>query len=175
MRNTLLVTGAGVEASYDKIHLFDAYGFRESRTVAPGIEPVTVDVDGVTVGLSVCYDVRFPGLYQELGRRGATVMLLAASWGAGPGKRAQWDLLTRARGLDSTSFLLAAAQADPTTVGREPAGGAPTGIGGSVAVSPLGEVIEQLGPEPGLLVVDIDPDEATRVRESLPVLVNRRL
>lgn len=175
VRNTLLVTGAGVEASYDKIHLFDAYGFRESRTVAPGIEPVTIDVDGVTMGLSVCYDVRFPGLYQELGRRGATVMLLAASWGAGPGKRAQWDLLTRARGLDSTSFLLAAAQADPVTVGREPAGGAPTGIGGSVAVSPLGEVIEQLGPEPGLLVVDIDPDEATRVRESLPVLVNRRL
>jgi predicted amidohydrolase len=174
VRNTLLVTGGSVEAAYDKIHLYDAHGFLESRTVAPGDEPVTIDVDGVTMGLSVCYDVRFPGLYQELGGRGATIMLLAASWGAGPGKRAQWDLLTRARALDSTSFLLAAAQGDPATVGREPSGKAPTGIGGSIAVSPLGTVIEQLEREPGLLVVDVDPAEADRVREELPVLANRR-
>lgn len=174
VRNTLLVTGGGVEAAYDKIHLYDAHGFLESRTVAPGAEPVVIDVDGVTMGLSVCYDVRFPGLYQELGGRGATIVLLAASWGAGPGKRAQWDLLTRARALDSTSFLLAAAQGDPATVGREPSGKAPTGIGGSIAVSPLGTVIEQLEREPGLLVVDIDPAEADRVREQLPVLANRR-
>lgn len=174
VRNTLLATGGGVEAVYHKVHLYDAHGFLESRTVAPGAEPVTIDVDGVTMGLSVCYDVRFPGLYQELGGRGATVMLLAASWGAGPGKREQWDLLTRARALDSTSFLLAAAQGDPATVGREPSGKAPTGIGGSIAVSPLGTVIEQLEREPGLLVVDIDPTEADRVREELPVLANRR-
>jgi len=174
VRNTLLVTGAGGQAAYDKIHLYDAHGFLESRTVAPGLVPVTIDVDGVVMGLSICYDVRFPGLYQELGSRGATVMLLAASWGAGPGKRAQWDLLTRARALDSTAFLLAAAQADPTTVGRPPRGNAPTGIGGSVAVSPLGEVIEQLDREPGLLVADIDPGDVAKVREQLPVLVNRR-
>ena len=111
VRNTLLATGRGVQASYDKIHLFDAFGFRESKTVAPGIEPVTIEVDGVTVGLTTCYDIRFPGLYQELARRGASVVLVAASWGAGPGKREQWDLLTRARALDSTSYLLAAGQA----------------------------------------------------------------
>lgn len=178
VRNTLLATDGGrpggVEASYDKIHLYDAHGFLESRTVAPGAEPVTICVDGIVMGLSVCYDVRFPGLYQALADRGATVMLLAASWGAGPGKREQWDLLTRARALDSTSFLLAAAQGDPTTVDRPAAGQAPTGIGGSVAVSPVGAVVQQLDRPPGLLVVDIDPTQVADVREQLPVLANRR-
>jgi predicted amidohydrolase len=175
VRNTLLATGGGVDAAYDKIHLYDAHGFTESRTVAPGEEPVTIDVDGIVIGLSVCYDVRFPGLYQALADRGARIMLLAASWGAGPGKRAQWDLLTRARALDSTSFLLAAAQGDPATVGRPVNGRAPTGIGGSVAVSPVGAVVRQLDREPGLLVVDVDLEEVDRVREQLPVLANRRL
>jgi predicted amidohydrolase len=174
VRNTLLATGRGVEASYDKIHLFDAYGFRESKTVAPGTDPVTIEVDGATIGLTTCYDVRFPGLYQALADRGAGIILIAASWGAGPGKREQWDLLTRARALDSTSFVFAAGQADPAAVGREPRGSAPTGIGGSVAVSPLGEVIGQLDDKPGLLVVDVDPQQAIQAREALPVLANRR-
>jgi predicted amidohydrolase len=179
VRNTLLATDGrgpgGVEAAYDKIHLYDAHGFLESRTVAPGADPVTIEVDGVVMGLTVCYDVRFPGLYQTLADRGATVMLLAASWGAGPGKREQWDLLTRARALDSTSFLLAAAQGDPTTVGRTVDEKAPTGIGGSVAVSPVGSVVRQLDRPPGLLVVDLDLSEVDRVREQLPVLANRQL
>jgi predicted amidohydrolase len=174
VRNTLLATGRGVEASYDKIHLFDAFGFRESRTVAPGVDPVTFDVDGVTFGLATCYDVRFPGLFQALADQGALVTLLPASWGAGPGKRAQWELLTRARALDSTCFLLAAAQADPASVGLPNGGSAPTGIGGSVAVSPLGEVIAQLDDKPGLLLVDVDPQQAIDVRHDLPVLANRR-
>jgi predicted amidohydrolase len=174
VRNTLLATGRGVEASYDKIHLFDAFGFRESRTVAPGVDPVTFDVDGVTFGLATCYDVRFPGLFQALADQGALVTLLPASWGAGPGKRAQWELLTRARALDSTCFLLAAAQADPASVGLPTGGSAPTGIGGSVAVSPLGEVIAQLDDKPGMLLVDVDPQQAIDVRHELPVLANRR-
>ncbi len=174
VRNTLLATGAGVEAAYDKIHLFDAYGFRESRTVAPGNEPVTIDVDGTTFGLAVCYDVRFPSLFQELASRGAAAILLPASWGAGPGKREQWELLTRARALDSTSFVLAAAQGDPAAAGQPARGSAPTGIGGSVAVSPLGEVIASLDDKPGMLVVDVDPQDAYDAREELPILANRR-
>ena len=173
VRNTLLATGGGVESSYDKIHLFDAYGFRESDTVAPGVAPVTIDIDGVPVGLTTCYDVRFPGLFQTLADR-APIILLAASWGSGPGKREQWDLLTRARALDSTSFVLAAAQADPLSVGRRPRGSAPTGIGGSVAVSPTGAVLGQLAEKPDLLVVDVDPAQAAETRTALPVLANRQ-
>jgi len=173
VRNTLLATGAGVEASYDKIHLFDAFGFAESDTVAPGTEPVTISVDGVTVGLATCYDVRFPGLFQVLADRGATVVALPASWGAGPGKRAQWDLLVRARALDSTTFVAACGQADPTTVGRD-AGKAPTGIGASAIAGPLGVFVDQLGPDPGLLVADVDPGEVDAARKVVPVLANRR-
>jgi predicted amidohydrolase len=173
VHNTLLATGGGVEASYDKIHLFDAFGFAESDTVAPGGELVTIEVDALAVGLSTCYDLRFPGLFQQLADRGATLVVAPASWGAGPGKREQWDLLVRARALDSTSFVAACDQADPTTVGR-PAGKAPTGIGASAVAGPLGAFVDQLGPEPGLLVVDLDPGDVDAARKVVPVLANRR-
>ncbi|MHA6796603.1 carbon-nitrogen hydrolase family protein [Pseudonocardia bannensis] len=173
VRNTLLVTGGGVETSYDKIHLFDAFGFAESDTVAPGAEPVTVDIAGATIGLATCYDVRFPGLFQELAGRGASVIVLPASWGAGPGKRDQWDVLVRARALDAGAFVVACDQADPTTVGGE-AGKAPTGIGASLVADPFGAVVAQLGAEPGLLVADLDLDRAGTARERTGVLANRR-
>jgi predicted amidohydrolase len=173
VHNTLLATGGGVEAAYDKIHLFDAFGFAESRTVAPGTKPVSITVDGVTVGLATCYDLRFPGLFQHLAGSGATVIVVPASWGAGPGKREQWDLLVRARALDSTAFVAACGQADPTTVGRE-AGKAPTGIGASAVVGPLGTIQDQLGAEPDLLVADLDLDAVGQARVTVPVLANRR-
>lgn len=173
VRNTLRAVGPGVDAAYDKIHLFDAFGFRESETVAEGREPGLVEVAGVRVGLTLCYDVRFPGLYTELADRGAQVICVAASWGAGPGKVEQWELLTRARALDTTTFVLAAAQADPSSVG-EPVGSAPTGVGHSAVLSPQGEVVAALAGEPGLLVVDLDLDEVARTRAMLPVLANRR-
>jgi deaminated glutathione amidase len=173
VRNTLLATGPGVEAHYDKIHLFDAFGFAESDTVAPGREPVTIEVEGVTVGLTTCYDLRFPGLYQLLADRGAALVVVPASWGAGPGKREQWDVLVRARALDSTTFVAACDQADPTTIGRD-AGKAPTGIGASAVSGPLGTFVDQLGPEPGLLITDLDPGDVDAARKVVPVLANRR-
>ncbi|PPK93093.1 putative amidohydrolase [Kineococcus xinjiangensis] len=174
VRNTLLVTGGGVEAHYDKVHLFDAFGFQESRTVAPGFDPVLVEVDGVPVGLTTCYDVRFPGLFQALADRGALISVVAASWGAGPGKVEQWEVLARARALDSTTFVVACGQADPATTGAPERGGAPTGVGNSLVVSPLGEVRARLGEGPDLLVVDVDLDEVTSARAVVPVLANRR-
>ena len=169
--NTLLVTGPGVDTSYDKIHLYDAFGFRESDTVAAGTKPVTVEIGGVTVGLACCYDIRFPELFRALADRGATVTLLPASWGAGPGKVEQWQLLVRARAIDATTFVVAADQADP----GGPPGKAPLGVGHSLVASPFGVTVDELGAEPGLLVVDIDPDDVEGVRRALPVLANRRL
>ncbi|MET0758529.1 MAG: nitrilase-related carbon-nitrogen hydrolase, partial [Mycobacterium sp.] len=99
--NTLIAAGPGVDTHYHKIHLYDAFGFVESRTVAPGHEPVVITVGGVEVGLSTCYDIRFPELYVELARRGAQVITVHASWGAGEGKLDQWTLLARARALDT--------------------------------------------------------------------------
>jgi deaminated glutathione amidase len=174
VHNTLRAVGGAVDAAYDKIHLFDAFGFRESATVAPGHEPVLITVGGCTVGLTTCYDIRFPGLYTRLADLGAQVICVAASWAAGPGKVDQWRLLTRARALDSTTFLLATGQADPTTVGLRPPRGAPAGIGHSAAISPRGEVLGELGPEPGLLVYDLDLADITEARQAIPVLENRR-
>ena len=176
VRNTLLATGAGVEASYDKIHLFDAFGFRESKTVAPGIDPVTIDVDGVTVGLTTCYDVRFPGLYQALAEQGA--MVIAAGRILGRRARQAGAVGPADQGQGAGQHQLPAGRRRrrirPRS-GAAPRGSAPTGIGGSVAVSPLGEVIAQLDEKPGLLVVDVDPQQADRrPRAELPVLANRR-
>lgn len=169
--NTLLAVGPDLDTHYDKIHLFDAFGFTESRTVARGDRPVSIEVDGVTVGLSTCYDVRFPALYAALADRGAQVITLSASWGAGPGKLDQWRLLARARALDSGCFVAAAGQADPGEV--SPPTAAPTGTGGSLIASPFGAVLAEAGSDPQLLVTDIDIATVEQTRRTLGVLSNR--
>lgn len=174
VRNTLVVTGRGLETSYDKIHLFDAFGFTESDTVEAGTEPVTFELDGVTFGLATCYDIRFPGLFTENADRGADVNIVCASWGPGPGKAEQWKLLARARALDSTTLVLACGQGDPASIGLHAGGGAPTGVGHSVVVSPFGEVLEELDAGPGLLFADLDTGAVREARATLPVLANRR-
>ncbi len=174
VRNTLLVTGGGVEARYDKVHLYDAHGFAESATVTAGSEPVVVDVDGVGVGLATCYDLRFPGLFQVLADRGAVVTAVPSSWGAGPGKAGQWEVLVRARAMDSTCWVAAAGQGDPATTGATVSGSAPRGIGLSMLVSPLGEVLGRLGAAAGLLVLDAPIGDVAAARAVLPVLTGRR-
>jgi predicted amidohydrolase len=202
VRNTLLVAGPGGElaASYDKVHLFDAFGHAESDSVEGGDEAVTVAVGGgngdddagrgAVVGLATCYDVRFPALFLANAASGAQVSVVAASWGDGPGKVDQWQLLTRARAADSTTFVVAVGQADPAAVAaaarasgdaeteREAtaaaASASPTGVGHSLIASPFGAVVAELGAEPGLLVVDLDLDEVAAARRTLPVLANQR-
>lgn len=168
--NTLIASGPDVEAHYDKIHLYDAFGFAESKTVAPGTEPVVIEVDQVKVGLTLCYDVRFPELYLELADRGAQLITVHASWGTGPGKLDQWTLLARARAIDTTTVVAAVGQAYP---GDEIAALGPTGVGGSLVASATGEVLRAAGAEPQLVVTDIDLDAAARARESIAVLRNR--
>ena len=179
--NTLIAVGPGGPTTpsqpddhYHKIHLYDAFGFTESRTVAPGHEPVVITVDDVRVGLTVCYDIRFPALYTDLARRGAQVIAICASWGSGPGKLEQWTLLARARALDSMSYVLAAGQADPgdALTGPGSGSGAPTGVGGSLVASPLGEVVASAGAGPQLVLADIDLDRVAAARESIAVLRN---
>lgn len=164
--NTLLATGRDQHVGYDKIHLYDAFGFQESRTVAPGTDLVTL----AELGLATCYDVRFPGVFTGLADKGASVVLLGASWGAGPGKVEQWELLVRARALDSTCWVVACGQADPGVPST-----APTGVGHSMVVAPDGSVLVSAGAEPELLVADLDLDLVTKTRENIPVLANRRL
>ena len=147
VHNTLLLTGPHAE------------------TVAPGSGYVSVEVDGVRVGLATCFDVRFPDQFTELGRAGVELVALPASWGDGPGKALQWDLLTAARAHDSQSWLVAAGQAWRADSVRKP-----LGIGRSAVVDPTGAVRARLGGSPDLLVADIDLDLVERTRAQVPIL-----
>lgn len=170
VHNTVIVRGPGWDPhlDYRKIHLFDAFGTDESRTVAPGDELVTFELAGTTFGVATCYDVRFPEQFTALAQRGAQAILLPVAWKDGPGKREQLQLLLRARALDSTTVVLAADQAPPPDY----TGAAPRGIGRSAAVGPLGAVRQELGREPGLLLVDLDLEEVEAARAALPVLTH---
>lgn len=176
VRNTLLVTGPGVaETTYDKIHLYDAFGFEESRHVEAGSRPLCVEVAGVTVGLATCYDVRFPEFFKYLAHEaGARVIIVPSSWANGPGKAEQWRALCVARALDSTCWIVAVGMADPATAGFDVKPGSPTGVGHSVVASPVGEVVAEAGAAPRLLVADIDVAAVDAVRSRLPVLSGSR-
>ncbi|GAA5159730.1 carbon-nitrogen hydrolase family protein [Amycolatopsis dongchuanensis] len=175
VRNTLLITGLGQHLGYDKIHLYDAFGFRESDTVAPGTEAVTTTVDGVTLGFATCYDIRFPELFRRLADQGASAIVVPTSWGAGEGKVEQWDVLVRARALDTGCWVLGCGQADPAATGTQVNPKAPTGIGHSTASDGFGHVHARAGAGPELLVVDVDPAVTEKARAATGALANRRL
>ncbi len=174
VKNTLLIVGDSGIVTYDKVHLYDAYGFRESDHIAPGDGPVLCQIDGVSVGLAICYDIRFPDLFTHYAQAGADVIVVAASWGPGPRKVEQWRTLAVARALDATTFVVACGQASRESVGRPSAGAAPTGVGHSMVVGPEGEVLVEAGAGPELLVVDVDLARVAEARRALPVLANAR-
>ncbi|MBO3129116.1 carbon-nitrogen hydrolase family protein [Dermatophilus congolensis] len=169
VRNTLLITGKNIDTHYDKIHLYDAFGFAESDTVEPGNTPVTVDIAGMRIGLTTCYDIRFPNLYTTLAKAGAHATIVAASWGTGVGKIHAWETLTTARALDSTTYILACGQARPAGATTSTA---PTGAGHSRIITPTGETLTAAHEAPELLIADIDSDTVTIARRELPVLAN---
>ncbi|WP_020657693.1 carbon-nitrogen hydrolase family protein [Amycolatopsis benzoatilytica] len=175
VRNTLLITGLGQHLGYDKIHLYDAFGFAESDTVAPGSSPVTFTADGVVFGVATCYDLRFPELFRRLADDGADVVAVPASWGAGPGKREQWEVLVRARALDSGCWVAACGQADPAATGTEVNPKAPTGVGYSLVADGFGRIAGQAGAGAEMVVVDVDPEVAGKARVATGTLANRRL
>ncbi len=162
--NTLFVMRNGaVIAHYHKLHLYDAFDARESdRTTAGDAIPPLVEVGGYRVGLMTCYDVRFPELARRLACDGAEVLVLPAAWVRGPGKEAHWEVLTTARALENTCYLLAAGECGPRN------------IGASLVVDPLGVVVARAGEAPGLLYATLDRARVAHARKVLPVLENRR-
>lgn len=168
--NTALVTGGGYHTGYRKIHTYDAFNYAESDTVHPGDQLLQIEVEGTSVGVAVCYDVRFPEMFKKLARDGSKVIVLPTSWADGPAKLRQWRTLTAARALDSTSWIISAGQARP---GGEDKGGeesGPTGIGHSSVIDPTGERVAEGGYGEENLIVDIDVELVDKVRKTLPVL-----
>ena len=164
--------GAGeLVASYRKLHLFDAFGHRESEQVAPGSAPVLCTLAGVRTGLEICYDVRFGELSRALAVAGAQLLVLPAAWAAGLFKEEHWVTLVRARAIENTVWVAAVGQVpDPD----EPPTRAATGIGRSMLVDPLGVVRVDLGPGPAVAVAEVDEDLIATVRATVPSLANRR-
>ncbi|WP_297322237.1 carbon-nitrogen hydrolase family protein [uncultured Bartonella sp.] len=163
--NTLLITGKNVEACYHKVHLYDAFGARESDIVAAGDSYLTLDTVFGKIGFATCYDLRFAEQFTALAREGAKLIIVAASWGDGPGKAEQWNLLVRARASDAQAWLAGCDQAwQPSTTT------APLGIGLSCIIDPTGMVRARLASSPGLLVYDVDLDYVDTIRTRIPIL-----
>lgn len=165
VHNTALVAGPDGVHAYRKVHLFDAFGHTESKAIAAGEGYTIVDAAGVRLGLATCFDLRFADQFTWLGRHGAQIVAVGASWANGPGKPEQWDLLVRARAHDAQAWLVAAGQAwePPGTKG-------PLGVGRSAVVDPSGAIRAQLGAGPGLLVHNIDLGLVEAVRADVPIL-----
>ncbi|WP_241649671.1 deaminated glutathione amidase [Rosenbergiella collisarenosi] len=164
-RNVLVALRQGeIVLTYDKIHLYDAFAVRESDKVMAGEAlPPLLQVDDFSVGVMTCYDLRFPEMARALALQGAELLLLPAAWLKGPNKEMHWELLTRARALENTCYLVASGECGPKNCGH------------SLVVDPLGLIIAQAGERPQLIVTEIDRAHLLAVREQLPVLQNCRL
>ncbi|WP_437873724.1 carbon-nitrogen hydrolase family protein [Sorangium sp. So ce363] len=172
--NTCAVFGADgrLTARYRKIHLFDveiADGtkYRESASTTAGERPVVTEIDGVKLGLSICYDVRFPELYRALSSGGAEAIVVPAAFTLLTGKD-HWLVLLRARAIEAQAYVVAAAQ-----WGKHPGGRAT--FGKSCVIDPWGEVIAQASEGEGIAMAMLDPSYLDRVRANLPSLTHRRL
>ncbi len=172
-RSELIGTEGQLLARYDKIHLFDVdipdgSTYRESATVRPGQElPPVVEVPGLCqVGLSICYDVRFPELYRHLAGAGAELLLIPAAFTAYTGKD-HWQVLLQARAIENTAYVLAPAQTGLHEGRRQTHGHA-------LVIDPWGTVLADAGQGPGLAVAPVDTDHVRRVRDQMPSLRHRR-
>jgi predicted amidohydrolase len=157
--------------AYRKLHLFDAFRFRESEAVAPGDEPVVVDLAGTRIGLVTCYDIRFPELVRALVDRGAELIVIIAAWAQGVYKEEHWTTLAKARAIENTTWVVAVDKAPDTD---DPPRGGRTGVGRSLLLDPMGVAHADLGPSPAVRVVELDLEVTAQVRATLPSLAHRR-
>jgi deaminated glutathione amidase len=161
-----------VVARYDKIHLFDVdlpggESWRESATYTPGGRAVVVDLAWCRLGVTICYDLRFPQLYRALAHAGAEVLTAPAAFTRQTGE-AHWQVLQRARAIENGAFMVSAAQAGRHADGRET-------YGHSIIVAPWGEVLAEAGGEgPGVILAEIDLERAADARRRIPSLKNER-
>ena len=160
--NTLVLRGEAT-ADYRKVHLYDSFGYRESdRLTAGPVTEVTAPLRGFTLGLMTCYDLRFPEQARALVDAGADVLVVPSAWVAGERKLDHWRTLLRARAIENTAYVVAAAQPAPRYTGH------------SMVVDPLGDVLAEAGDGDQLVRATLEPEVLRRARETNPSLANRR-
>lgn len=170
-RSFLIAPDGNILASYDKIHMFDieldgGESYRESANYQPGETAVMSDLPWGRIGLTICYDVRFPALYRALAEAGASFITVPSAFTVRTGE-AHWSTLLRARAIENGCFIFAAAQAGKHESGRET-------YGHSLIVDPWGEILAEGGVEPGVVLAKIDPAKVLSVRKSIPSLQHGR-
>lgn len=171
-RSVLFRPDGEIAATYDKIHLFDATlpglkQYRESETYAGGDQAVVTDAGDMKLGLTICYDVRFPNLYRALAEAGAEMLAVPAAFTVPTGE-AHWEILLRARAIETGCFVIAAAQSGQHQNGRST-------YGHSMIIDPWGKILGQLGGEgEGVLVAEIDLKAVAEARGRVPALANAR-
>jgi predicted amidohydrolase len=170
-RSYLIAADGGVVASYDKIHMFDVTlpdgkVIRESSAYCPGERATIADTPWGRIGLTVCYDLRFPHLYRALAKAGARYLTIPSSFQRATGK-VHWHTLIKARAIENACFVFA-----PAMCGEHP--GNRTSYGHSLIVDPWGDVLADGGDQPGVVYADIDPARVDRVRSMLPCLEHDR-
>ena len=160
----VMISPAGKAAAvYRKLHLYNALGFKESAKLVPGkniIRPIKTNAG--SVGLQICYDLRFPEMSRILAVKGADVLVAPSAWVAGEMKVEHWQTMVKARAIENGSYVVAPDQMGNTYCGR------------SMAVDPFGVVLVDMDQREGVEVVDIDRSRVQNVRKSLPLLKNRR-
>lgn len=172
VNRAFVIDGAGdIRARYDKLHLFDVdlpngERWRESDSYAPGDAAVTVDTPLGVLGLSICYDLRFPDLYRALTDAGAALLSVPAAF-TRPTGAAHWHVLLRARAIEAGVHVIAAAQSGAHDDGRAT-------FGHSLAIDPWGEVLLDMGEDTGLGLVEVDPARVADVRGRVPAIAHRR-
>jgi predicted amidohydrolase len=170
-RSFLIDRRGEIVARYDKIHMFDVdlkggESYRESRSYRPGDLAVLTDLPWGRLGLSICYDLRFPALYRALAEAGATFLAIPSAFTKQTGE-AHWHVLMRARAIENGSFVFAAAQGGDHENGRST-------FGHSLVVDPWGKIIAEGGVEPGVVFADIDPAQVSAARSRIPSLQHGR-
>jgi deaminated glutathione amidase len=170
-RSYLLDPRGEIQACYDKIHMFDVEltagaPLRESATIAPGERGVVADLDFCRLGLTICYDLRFPHLYRRLAQAGANILAVPAAFTKVTGE-AHWHVLTRARAIETGCYVIA-----PCQYGTLPGGAAC--FGHSLIVDPWGRVLADGGEEEGVILAEVEPAQIAAARARIPALTHDR-
>ena len=170
-RSILLAPDGRIAARYDKIHMFDVSlaggeSYRESAAFRPGEEAVLAGLPWGVLGMTVCYDLRFPHLYRALAQAGARFLTVPSAFTV-PTGRAHWHVLLRARAIENFCFVFAPAQCGEHAEGRRT-------YGHSLIVAPWGEILAEGGDEAGVILAEIDPDKAEEARRAVPSLSHDR-
>ena len=170
-RSFLVDPKGNIAARYDKIHMFDVdlangESYRESRNYRPGEQAVLADLPWGRLGLTICYDLRFPALYRALAEAGATMLAIPSAFTKQTGE-AHWHVLVRSRAIENGCFVFAAAQGGKHENGRDT-------YGHSLIVDPWGRIIAEGGTDPGVVMAEIDPAEIANARARIPSLQHGR-